>query len=52
MPQMAPMWWEILFVCFILSFLMVNVIIYFNMNMKINMNKNMKKSFTNMNWMW
>nr|UPL65627.1 ATPase subunit 8 [Gralliclava horrens] len=30
MPQMAPLWWEILFILFIMSFMIMNTIIYYN----------------------
>nr|ASA69165.1 ATP synthase F0 subunit 8 [Clavigralla tomentosicollis] len=30
MPQMSPLWWEILFLLFIMSFMIMNTIIYYN----------------------
>nr|YP_009472976.1 ATP synthase F0 subunit 8 [Notopteryx soror]AST10206.1 ATP synthase F0 subunit 8 [Notopteryx soror] len=30
MPQMAPLWWETLFILFIVKFLLMNTIMYFN----------------------
>nr|YP_009654800.1 ATP synthase F0 subunit 8 [Leptoglossus membranaceus]QCI09355.1 ATP synthase F0 subunit 8 [Leptoglossus membranaceus] len=30
MPQMAPLWWEVLFFLFITSFIFMNTIIYYN----------------------
>nr|YP_010693410.1 ATP synthase F0 subunit 8 [Gonopsis coccinea]WCB99292.1 ATP synthase F0 subunit 8 [Gonopsis coccinea] len=52
MPQMAPMMWDLLFIFFMMSFMLMNILVYFlqkSMNMKINMymmNKN------EMNWKW
>nr|YP_009654735.1 ATP synthase F0 subunit 8 [Catacanthus incarnatus]QCI09290.1 ATP synthase F0 subunit 8 [Catacanthus incarnatus] len=56
MPQMAPLWWEILFLMFIFSYLTMNILIYFN-NKKENINqtnKNMNNMKNNkiMNWKW
>uniref|UniRef100_UPI0030DF4B67 ATP synthase F0 subunit 8 n=1 Tax=Mecidea indica TaxID=3127717 RepID=UPI0030DF4B67 len=53
MPQMAPMWWEILFIMFIMSFILMNIMMYFFNKMKTNMNKKEKSNNINqMNWMW
>nr|UPL65289.1 ATPase subunit 8 [Appolonius crassus] len=51
MPQMSPMWWEILFFMFLMTYIMVNTIMYWNKN---NEMKNMKYNSTtnNMNWKW
>nr|QWX95527.1 ATP synthase subunit 8 [Molipteryx lunata] len=52
MPQMAPLWWEILFIMFIMSFLFMNTIIYFN---KIPNKKNTENESININnlkWKW
>nr|QFK69090.1 ATP synthase F0 subunit 8 [Phymatostetha punctata] len=49
MPQMAPLWWTSLFMMFILSYMMINVMMYFNMN---HVTKKIKIKFINMNWKW
>nr|QEI26521.1 ATP synthase F0 subunit 8 [Eurydema ventralis] len=52
MPQMAPLWWEVLFIMFMITFMMFNVMIYFNSSKSINnKNKINKKSFQ-FNWTW
>nr|YP_009943340.1 ATP synthase F0 subunit 8 [Cletus punctiger]QOD41603.1 ATP synthase F0 subunit 8 [Cletus punctiger] len=33
MPQMSPLWWEILFLVFIMSFMLMNTIIFYNKKM-------------------
>nr|YP_010310390.1 ATP synthase F0 subunit 8 [Melanacanthus marginatus]UMY75925.1 ATP synthase F0 subunit 8 [Melanacanthus marginatus] len=53
MPQMAPLWWEILFILFIMSFIFMNTIIYYNKNLKsiksVQSNKLLNKE---LNWKW
>nr|YP_010311856.1 ATP synthase F0 subunit 8 [Planusocoris schaeferi]UNA71164.1 ATP synthase F0 subunit 8 [Planusocoris schaeferi] len=52
MPQMAPLWWEVLFMLFMLSFFMMNIIMFFNLKMK-NKNKLMKLIMVNQfKWKW
>nr|UBI44017.1 ATP synthase F0 subunit 8 [Eysarcoris gibbosus] len=51
MPQMAPLWWEILFLMFMLSYLMSTTLLYFNFKVKMNKNNCVMKLF-NMNWKW
>nr|UPL65782.1 ATPase subunit 8 [Anacestra spiniger] len=51
MPQMAPLWWDILFIYFLMVFLMINMLIYFNKNYKPLTNM-MKKSINSMKWKW
>nr|UPL65679.1 ATPase subunit 8 [Homoeocerus unipunctatus] len=52
MPQMAPLWWESLFIFFILSFLFMNMIMFFNKNNKpINLNEKMMK-INQLKWKW
>nr|QGU83696.1 ATP synthase F0 subunit 8 [Eysarcoris aeneus] len=52
MPQMSPLWWEILFMMFILSYILMNIMIYFTPQMKQD-NKNNKMYFINQsNWKW
>nr|QIK50393.1 ATP synthase F0 subunit 8 [Chorosoma macilentum]UPL65614.1 ATPase subunit 8 [Chorosoma sp.] len=51
MPQMAPLWWETLFVMFIMLFLFLSTIIYFN-KMTLPKNSNFNKINSQMNWKW
>nr|YP_002995744.1 ATP synthase F0 subunit 8 [Stictopleurus subviridis]YP_010316732.1 ATP synthase F0 subunit 8 [Liorhyssus hyalinus]ACF04095.1 ATP synthase F0 subunit 8 [Stictopleurus subviridis]UMY76354.1 ATP synthase F0 subunit 8 [Liorhyssus hyalinus]URN72948.1 ATP synthase F0 subunit 8 [Liorhyssus hyalinus] len=53
MPQMSPLWWEILFLLFIMCFLIMNTIIYYNkmISPKKSENQMMIKT-SNQNWKW
>nr|AGO28094.1 ATP synthase F0 subunit 8 [Ischnobaenella hainana]QZI86064.1 ATPase subunit 8 [Ischnobaenella hainana] len=51
MPQMAPMWWTMMFSMFNMSMIIMCIMIYFQKNtmpMKINLKSKIKK----MNWKW
>nr|QCF45709.1 ATP synthase F0 subunit 8 [Anthocoris kerzhneri] len=52
MPQMAPLWWETLFILFTMSFIMMSMIMYYNM--KINPQKMNKMSIkiNHFKWKW
>nr|AFI23516.1 ATP synthase F0 subunit 8 [Coridius chinensis] len=52
MPQMAPLWWETLYIMFTLSFFIVLIFMYHNIN-KFNM-KSTKNDIicSQMNWKW
>nr|YP_009654865.1 ATP synthase F0 subunit 8 [Pseudomictis brevicornis]QCI09433.1 ATP synthase F0 subunit 8 [Pseudomictis brevicornis] len=53
MPQMAPLWWEILFTMFIVSFLFMNIIIYFNKVFAQSDNlKDQKINAEEFKWKW
>nr|YP_010310377.1 ATP synthase F0 subunit 8 [Camptopus lateralis]UMY75912.1 ATP synthase F0 subunit 8 [Camptopus lateralis] len=52
MPQMSPLWWEILFILFILSFIMMNTIIYYNKNIKLIKTDNNKLVNKELKWKW
>nr|YP_009654904.1 ATP synthase F0 subunit 8 [Cazira horvathi]QCI09881.1 ATP synthase F0 subunit 8 [Cazira horvathi] len=52
MPQMSPLWWEILFILFILSFLTLNTMIYFNQKKFLKPKLIGSVVFKNMNWLW
>nr|UEP16622.1 ATP synthase F0 subunit 8 [Megalotomus costalis] len=52
MPQMAPMWWDILYIIFIILFLLINMIIYFNKNLKINYKMINKLNNEEIKWKW
>nr|QWX95517.1 ATP synthase subunit 8 [Zicca taeniola] len=51
MPQMAPLWWETLFLLFIIMFMFMNMIIYYNKTVapKYNKKHNQKYQFK---WKW
>nr|ARH55109.1 ATP synthase F0 subunit 8 [Niptus hololeucus] len=50
MPQMAPLSWSILYLLFLMIFLMINMINYYNKNYMLK-NKNFKKNKF-INWKW
>nr|UPL65367.1 ATPase subunit 8 [Nithecus jacobaeae] len=51
MPQMSPMWWEILFIMFNMTLIMMNIMIYWQKSPKTS--KNLMKMMKNsMNWKW
>nr|YP_010692655.1 ATP synthase F0 subunit 8 [Notobitus meleagris]WBV80530.1 ATP synthase F0 subunit 8 [Notobitus meleagris] len=53
MPQMAPLWWEILFIMFIAMFLLTNMVIYYNKQMNPNFNIESKSYKINQfKWKW
>nr|AFI54724.1 ATP synthase F0 subunit 8 [Acanthosoma labiduroides] len=52
MPQMSPLWWEILFLMFITAAMLMMTIIYHNKNIyKYNMKESMNKNYQ-MKWKW
>nr|AKE36793.1 ATP synthase F0 subunit 8 [Rubiconia intermedia] len=52
MPQMAPMWWEIMFIIFSMIYICMSTMIYFSTN-KLTTNQLKNKSLTNQyNWEW
>nr|YP_008963276.1 ATP synthase F0 subunit 8 [Apolygus lucorum]ADZ52278.1 ATP synthase F0 subunit 8 [Apolygus lucorum]ANT45815.1 ATP synthase F0 subunit 8 [Apolygus lucorum] len=52
MPQMAPIWWTMLFMTFIMAYMLYMIIMYFFITYKIEVNKNTVKKMKNMNWTW
>nr|WPO01466.1 ATP synthase F0 subunit 8 [Eocanthecona thomsoni] len=49
---MSPLWWEILFLIFMITFLTMNIMIYFDKKNSLipkTMNQEEKK---NLNWTW
>nr|YP_010373814.1 ATPase subunit 8 [Malcus auriculatus]UPI55341.1 ATPase subunit 8 [Malcus auriculatus] len=50
MPQMSPMWWDYMYMYFIIIFMLTNMINYW-INNKI-MKKYNSKNTKNMNWPW
>nr|AZL35831.1 ATP synthase F0 subunit 8 [Cosmoscarta bispecularis]QHR79671.1 ATP synthase F0 subunit 8 [Cosmoscarta dorsimacula] len=51
MPQMAPMWWTMLFLMFNSMFLLSNMLMYFIFNLNNKMKAN-KMLMNQMNWKW
>nr|QWX95529.1 ATP synthase subunit 8 [Latimbus concolor] len=51
MPQMAPLWWEILFLLFIMNFMMMSTIIYHN-KMYSPKQMKMKYKINQFKWKW
>nr|YP_010373763.1 ATPase subunit 8 [Ninus insignis]UPI55264.1 ATPase subunit 8 [Ninus insignis] len=51
MPQMSPMMWDILFMFFILSFMLMNSLMYWFKSFKSSYKKNNIK-MKNINWKW
>nr|YP_009450286.1 ATP synthase F0 subunit 8 [Notonecta chinensis]AOW68976.1 ATP synthase F0 subunit 8 [Notonecta chinensis] len=52
MPQMSPMWWTTLFSLFLLSFLLVMMIMYFNKEYKPITPQVESKKMSTLNWKW
>nr|YP_011031445.1 ATP synthase F0 subunit 8 [Eocanthecona concinna]WRB04595.1 ATP synthase F0 subunit 8 [Eocanthecona concinna] len=53
MPQMSPLWWEILFMIFFLIFIIFNIVIYFNQESKLTFKPFLNiKTDNNLNWTW
>nr|UPL65354.1 ATPase subunit 8 [Meschia woodwardi] len=51
MPQMSPLWWEILFIMFILSFMFINMIMFWGIDSMME-TKKFKLNNKVMNWKW
>nr|YP_010374282.1 ATP synthase F0 subunit 8 [Tholosanus proximus]QVD38904.1 ATP synthase F0 subunit 8 [Tholosanus proximus] len=52
MPQMSPLWWEVLFLLFLMMYFLVNIMSYFSVNKSIVKNENSKKKPNQLNWTW
>uniref|UniRef100_A0AAU7YS00 ATP synthase F0 subunit 8 n=1 Tax=Rhopalus tibetanus TaxID=3151528 RepID=A0AAU7YS00_9HEMI len=51
MPQMSPLWWEMLYIIFIIMFMIMIIIIYYNKSHKLNYKTNDKK-INQQYWKW
>lgn len=51
MPQIIPIWWEILIIAFILTRIFFIIIIYHNKSLKIKIRR-FKKPNNNKIWLW
>nr|YP_011009674.1 ATP synthase F0 subunit 8 [Hygia opaca]WPV77666.1 ATP synthase F0 subunit 8 [Hygia opaca] len=52
MPQMSPMWWEVLYIMFLLSYIFITMIIYYNKKTSPQNNLNKKMSIYQFKWKW
>nr|AVJ52266.1 ATP synthase F0 subunit 8 [Calliphara nobilis] len=52
MPQMAPLYWEILFIMFLTSMMVMMTIIFHMPWNKIKSNNINKKTIKQINWKW
>nr|YP_009915356.1 ATP synthase F0 subunit 8 [Palomena viridissima]QLF99776.1 ATP synthase F0 subunit 8 [Palomena viridissima] len=52
MPQMAPLWWEILFLMFIMMYMFTSIIIYFSFNKSSTSSANKNKIISQLKWSW
>nr|YP_010311843.1 ATP synthase F0 subunit 8 [Leptocorisa costalis]UNA68827.1 ATP synthase F0 subunit 8 [Leptocorisa costalis] len=52
MPQMAPLWWELLFTMFVTSFMLMIMIMYFNKMMKSKKIKTIIITTKQKQWKW
>nr|UPL65302.1 ATPase subunit 8 [Stenophyella macreta] len=51
MPQMAPLWWEILFILFIMLLMITITLMYWNIKTP-KMQVNGLNKTNNVNWKW
>nr|UPL65406.1 ATPase subunit 8 [Dinomachus sikhimensis] len=52
MPQMAPLWWETLYIMFIMMLMLTNIIIYYWTNKMPSPTTMDKKMSSVSNWKW
>nr|YP_010570560.1 ATP synthase F0 subunit 8 [Palomena angulosa]UZG89985.1 ATP synthase F0 subunit 8 [Palomena angulosa] len=52
MPQMAPLWWEILFLMFIVMYISASIIIYFSFNKSLKSSINKNNMINQSKWLW
>nr|YP_010626158.1 ATP synthase F0 subunit 8 [Dybowskyia reticulata]WBK02994.1 ATP synthase F0 subunit 8 [Dybowskyia reticulata] len=52
MPQMAPLWWELLFLMFLMTYMIMNTLIYFMPKSYLDMLNKKNKSINQINWKW
>nr|YP_010147355.1 ATP synthase F0 subunit 8 [Plautia crossota]QQP22166.1 ATP synthase F0 subunit 8 [Plautia crossota] len=49
---MAPLWWEILFIMFIMSYITMSIMTYFSFKVNIKGNMKNKNQMKQLNWLW
>nr|DAZ87589.1 TPA_asm: ATP synthase F0 subunit 8 [Euschistus heros] len=52
MPQMSPLWWEMLFIIFILTYLVMTTLVYFIISPRVKISSNKKIKSSEMKWLW
>nr|AVJ52270.1 ATP synthase F0 subunit 8 [Cryptacrus comes] len=52
MPQMSPLYWETLFIMFIMSMIMMKMIIYHIPQTQLKKNSMIEKDIKQNNWKW
>nr|AXS65693.1 ATP synthase F0 subunit 8 [Coleoptera sp. 3 KM-2017] len=52
MPQMAPLWWELLFIMFIMTYIIMSMMIYHTPNMNLSHETKTNQMSLNMIWKW
>nr|AXS65061.1 ATP synthase F0 subunit 8 [Coleoptera sp. 1 KM-2017] len=52
MPQMAPMWWATLFMMFSSCFIIMIMIVYYNMYLTPLESEGLSKNIQKLNWKW
>nr|QWX95536.1 ATP synthase subunit 8 [Laminiceps obscurior] len=52
MPQMAPLWWELMFFMFTISFIIMNMIIFYNKHNNQKMKMPYMKETMQFKWKW
>nr|YP_002727913.1 ATP synthase F0 subunit 8 [Geocoris pallidipennis]ABZ02011.1 ATP synthase F0 subunit 8 [Geocoris pallidipennis]UPL65445.1 ATPase subunit 8 [Geocoris pallidipennis] len=51
MPQMSPMWWELLFISFLMIYMLMNSIMYWNKE-EIMKSEKSNKLISYLKWKW
>nr|YP_009694523.1 ATP synthase F0 subunit 8 [Eurydema qinlingensis]QEI26508.1 ATP synthase F0 subunit 8 [Eurydema qinlingensis] len=52
MPQMSPLWWDLLFILFFMIYMLFNIIIYFNYKKNMIKNHSIMNKSMHFNWLW
>nr|UPX88567.1 ATP synthase F0 subunit 8 [Palomena prasina] len=52
MPQMAPLWWEILFLMFIMMYMTTSIFIYFSISKKLSSSIKKNETINQLKWLW
>nr|YP_009472963.1 ATP synthase F0 subunit 8 [Neolethaeus assamensis]AST10193.1 ATP synthase F0 subunit 8 [Neolethaeus assamensis] len=53
MPQMAPLWWETLYLQFIMTFILINVIIFYGVDSGMSVIRSGESTmYKGMDWEW
>nr|UPL65419.1 ATPase subunit 8 [Sadoletus valdezi] len=52
MPQMAPLWWELMYMLFIITYIMMNIIMFYGVGSDVYVRLSAKEKIKYMNWKW